>query len=52
MWLLYLVSASHTDVSFKLALEKSIKHVQVLKETIDLNWSKIECHMMPIILQA
>ena len=34
---LYLFSACHTDVSFKLPLEKSIKYVQVLKETIDLN---------------
>ena len=39
-------------VSFKLLLQKGIKHVQVLKETIDLNWSKIECQKMPIILQA
>ena len=30
----------------------SIKYVQVLKETIDLNWSKIECQKMPIILQV
>ena len=37
MWQLYFFSACHTDVSFKLPLEKSIKHVQVLKEAIDLN---------------
>ena len=43
MWRLYLFSACHTDASFKLPLEKSIKHVQVLKETIHLNWSEIDC---------
>ena len=32
MWQLYLFSACHTDLSFKLPLEKSIKHVQILKE--------------------
>ena len=37
MWQLCLFSACHTDLSFKLPLEKSIKHVQILKETIDLN---------------
>ena len=52
MWQLYLFSACHTDVSFTLPLKKSIKYVQVLKETIDLNWSKIECQKMPIILQV
>ena len=52
MWQLYLFSTCHTDVSFKLPLEKSIKHVQVLKETIDLNWSKNKCQKMPSILQA
>ena len=43
MWRLYLFSACHTDASSKLPLEKSIKHVQVLKETIHLNWSEIDC---------
>ena len=52
MWQLYLFSACHTDVSFKLPLEKSIKYVQVLKETNDFNWSKIECQKMSIVLQA
>ena len=52
MWQLYLFSACHKDVSFKLPLEKSIKHVQVLKETIDLNWSKNKCQKMPSILEA
>ena len=52
MWQFYFFSACHTDVSFKLPLEKSIKHLQVLKEAIDLNSSKIECQKMPIILQA
>ena len=37
MWQLYFFSACHTDVSLKLPLERSIKHVQVLKEAIDLN---------------
>ena len=50
MWQLYLFSACHTDVSFKLPLEKSIKYVQVF--TSDLNWSKIEYQKMSIILQA
>ena len=52
MWKLYLFNAYHTDAFFKLPLEKSIKFVQVLKETIDLNWSKTECQKMPIVLQA
>ena len=52
MWQLYLFSACHTDVSFKLPLEKSIKYVQVLKETNDFNWSKIECQKRSIVLQA
>ena len=37
MWQLYLLRACQADVSFKLPLEKSIKYVQVLKESIDLN---------------
>ena len=51
MWQLYLFSACQADVPFKLPLEKSIKYVQVLKEYIYLNWSKIECQKMPIVLQ-
>ena len=52
MWRLYLFSASHTDASFKSPLEKSIKHLQVLKETIHLNWSKIDCQKIAYYLQA
>ena len=33
-------------------LEKEALNILVLKETIDLNWSKIECQKMPIILQS
>ena len=33
----WLFTACHTDVSFKLPPKISIKHVQVLKESINLN---------------
>ena len=51
MWRLYLFSACHTGASFKLPLEKSIKHVQLLNETIHLYWSKIDCQKI-IVFQA